>query len=174
MLQLLHPFSVHFAIALIVTATIFDVLSLWRQNERLLFAGYWNTLAGAIGVLVAVGTGLLAESSQPLWDDGAASLLVFHKVFGLAAGGIWVLLALTRIAMRGYIRQRLQTPYMAASLLVVALIVVTGTLGGTLVYGYGVGISSTGARKAMRIHNELETPKPIPKLQPVLKEAPKK
>ena len=43
----LHPSVVHFAVALLFTGLVLDVLGLWKQSEKLIFAGYWNTLLGA-------------------------------------------------------------------------------------------------------------------------------
>lgn len=156
----LHPTFVHFAVALVVAAVIFDVLALWRQNEKLLFAGYWNTLLGAAASVLAVVSGWLAEANQELMHDGATAVLAFHKIFALTGAGLWVVVAATRVAMRGYIRRRLRTLYLAATFLVVALISVTGVLGGTLVYGYGVGVSPAAARRIVELHdqaNELDS-----------------
>lgn len=154
MVPWLHPTLVHFAVALVVAAVLFDVLGLWRQSEKLLFAGFWNTVAGAGAAVLAVASGWLAELNQELIHDGAGAVLAFHKTFALAGAGLWLVVTVWRVAMRGYIRPRLRTPYLAASFLVVALITVAGILGGTLVYGYGVGVSPSAARRLVELQDE--------------------
>lgn len=156
----LHPTFVHFAVALVVAAVLFDVLALWRQNEKLLFAGYWNTLLGAGASVLAVVSGWLAEANHEVMHDGATALLAFHQIFALTGAGLWVVVATVRVAMRGYIRPRLRTLYLAASFLVVALISITGVLGGTLVYGYGVGISPAAARRIVELHDQANEHEP--------------
>lgn len=162
MLAWLHPYLVHFAIALVFSAILFDLLALWRTNERLLFAGYWNTLLGAVSVVAAALSGWLAASSLEAIDDGGAAILNFHETFALVGGGLWVVLAIARVAMRGYIRPRLRTLYLAGSFVVAGTFLVAAALGGTLVYGYGVGVSPAAARRVLDAHQRLVPATPPP------------
>ncbi|HET7264062.1 MAG TPA: DUF2231 domain-containing protein [bacterium] len=56
--MLIHPFVVHFPIALWLTAAFFDVLA-WRQPDRPVFreAAYWLIGIGALGGLVSIAAG---------------------------------------------------------------------------------------------------------------------
>jgi len=55
---LIHPFVVHFPIALWLTAAFFDVLA-WRQPDRPMFreAAHWLIGLGVLGGLASIATG---------------------------------------------------------------------------------------------------------------------
>jgi uncharacterized membrane protein len=156
----LHPSLVHFPIGLLFAALVFDVVGLWRSNEKLVFAGYWNTLLGAAAAVVAVGSGLAAEATLGPTHALGGALLGFHKAFGLAAAVLAVVLAGARIAMKGYVLPRTRTLYLAGALLAAAFVMIGGTIGGVLVYGYGVGISKAAAERVVEAHAVPEEPEP--------------
>ena len=165
MLAWLHPTVVHFAIGLLFAGFFFDVLALWRSSEKLLFAGFWNTVFGAVATLVAVGTGLLAESELAAHDEIGGALLPFHRVFAYTGTVFAVVLAVARVAMRGYILPRTRTVYLCVSFLGAGLLIVAGALGGALVYGYGLGVTPAGAQRVL----DAQPPKvvaPAPKPPP--------
>ena len=145
----LHPTLVHFSIGLLLAGLLFDVLGLFRTSEKLIFAGFWNTLLGAIGALAAVGTGFLAEARLGPHSSIGNALLSFHKLFGIAVAVVAAGLAVSRIGMRGYIRPRARTLYLAAALFAAGLVSIAGGLGGTLVYWYGIGVSPETARRIL-------------------------
>lgn len=149
MLPWLHPTLVHFAIGLLFTAVLCDVVGLWRSNEKLLFAGFWNTVFGALGTIVASISGFLAEGRLGAHDDLGGALLPFHRTLGLAVTVLAVLLAVWRIAMKGYIRPRLRTLYLTVAFLAAGFALVGGALGGALVYGHGLGITPQAARRVL-------------------------
>ena len=145
----LHPTVVHFAIGLLFTGVLFDVLGLWRSSEKLLFAGYWNTVAGALAAVVAVATGYLSESALGAHDEIGGALLPFHRIFSWVGTLLALGLAGARLAMKGYVRPKLRTLYLSAALLMATLVFVSGALGGALVYAYGLGVSPAGARRVL-------------------------
>lgn len=145
----LHPTVVHFAVALIFTAVLLDVVGLWRQRERLVMAGYYNTLLGAAGALVALVTGYLARSRLVSHEGLGGSLLPFHETFAIAATVLAVVLAAARVAMGGYVRPKARTLYLAGAFACTLLLLTTGAIGGSLVYAYGVGISPDTARRVL-------------------------
>lgn len=145
----IHPLVVHFGVALLFVAVTCDVLGLWRANEKLLFAGYWNTVFGALGAILAVVTGLLSEANLGPTSPLGHPLLEFHKIFGFGGTVTAIVLATARIVMRGYIRPKLRTLYLAGAFFGAGLLVITGAIGGTLVYQYGVGIPAATATRVL-------------------------
>ncbi len=145
----IHPTVVHFAIGLLLAGLAFDVVGLWRTREKLLFAGYWNTLAGAVAVLAAAGTGLYSEAHLGPHSSIGNALLSFHKLFGIIVTILATLIATWRIAMRGYIQPRFRFLYLTASFFAAGLVFVTGTFGGALVYMYGLGLQQETLRRVL-------------------------
>lgn len=56
-----HPISVHFPIALSVTATLFTLLSLFYDSESLRTAAFYNLCCAALALPVSMFTGLLSQ-----------------------------------------------------------------------------------------------------------------
>lgn len=147
----LHPTVVHFAIGLLFTAALLDVFGLWRSSEKLLFAGYWNTVLGAVAAIVAIITGIVAENALGAHDEIGGALLPFHRIFAWAGTVLAVALAAARLAMKGYIRPKLRTLYLTGSMLSALLIFLAGAFGGALVYAYGLGVSPAAARRVLEV-----------------------
>jgi uncharacterized membrane protein len=97
-----HPFIVHFAIGLLLPATVALCASrLIREPERartLATVGTWNLVAGAIAALLAVGTGLAAVFSYSNLPPATAHAISMHFFWGCAAMSIFAVLAVGRIA----------------------------------------------------------------------------
>lgn len=147
MIQWIHPTVVHFAIGLLLAGLAFDVVGLLRINEKLLFAGFWNTIVGAVAVVIAVITGLSAEAQLGPHSKIGDSLLSFHKLFGLVELVVVAALVAGRVAMKGYIWPKARIPYLTLAFLAASIIGITGIFGGVLVYAYGIGLPPETARR---------------------------
>ena len=145
----LHPSVVHFAVALVFAGVMFDVVALWRSSERLVLAGFWNTLLGALGLVAALVTGLVAQAQLGAHDPLGDALLSLHRTFAYAATVLAVALVAVRLAMRGSIRPRTRTLYLAGAFVTAAFVLACGGLGGTLVYRYGLGIGPAAAHAVL-------------------------
>lgn len=149
----LHPAVVHFPIALLLVATATGLLYLyWQPRAELRWVTWASMGFGWIACLVAVLTGLVAQSGLPPRPPYA---LVINLHIG---GGIAILVCYGILLYRGWIwRQRLRkrTPDAPADfldnpqarllitlllILGAALVVFTGWNGGQLVYVWGVGV----------------------------------
>lgn len=137
----LHPFILHFAIALLLAAPVCDALGLLLRSQSLLQAGRWNTLLGAAATVLAVVTGLAAEGSLPPHSPAGTALLSLHRALGFLTLAIWLPVALWRLVSRTPFPPRLRTIYLAASFAGAALVLAQAGLGSALVYRYGVGLS---------------------------------
>lgn len=148
----LHPATVHYPIALLVLGSVAGLLYLTRwPRAELLTLTWWPLRLGWIGVGVAVLTGLLAQSGLPPQPPYAA-LLNWHIGTGLA------LLVLYAVPIyRAWVYGNRRRPDDPADLLQVGqarrwlgallaagliLVLVTGWLGGELVYTWGVNTPS--------------------------------
>jgi uncharacterized membrane protein len=126
-----HVVLIHFPIALFMTSVAFDLLAFWNRSRTLAAAAYYNLLAAAVSALPAVATGLLAWQLQL---DGARlrGNLRLHLVLALlSSAAIWLVWYLH---FRARQTQRLRAPaaLMAAELLTVILVALTGHVGGFL------------------------------------------
>ena len=137
----LHPFLVHFAVGLLLTAPVADVLGLLFRREALLDTGRWTTLLGAAFAVLALVSGFGAE--RALGPHGAAgeALLRLHGRLGWVALAAWVPVAAWRVASRLALPLRARTLYLAAAFTAATVLAAETTLGAALVYRHGVGLS---------------------------------
>lgn len=161
MLTHLHPATVHFPIAFLLLASGAGLLYLyWRPLDLLRTLTWWPMRLGWLGTLVAMLTGLLAQSGLPP-DAPYRTVLNGHITSGVA---LWVLYGLLLywqwLFLKKPARRSKPTPAepalpMPTDLLQVAavklrltfmlligigLIVASGWNGGQLVYTWGVNV----------------------------------
>ena len=139
----LHPFLVHFAVALLLVAPACDALGVFLRREALLQAGRWNTLLGAGAALASALTGLLAASAVDLRLSAGAPLLELHRALGLLLVALWVPLATWRAFSRVALPLRLRTVYLTISFVGAAMVLTQAGLGSVMVYRHGVGLRSS-------------------------------
>lgn len=137
----LHPRFVHFPIALLVTGSVLALAYMLRWHRQTLAATTWVLiLLGWISVFVAVVTGLIDQNSAPQ-DPEIKSLLSIHTALGFALIAVYGLMLYERLRSP----QALDSPavrwrLIALAALGLALVLIDGWVGGTLVYKYGVGV----------------------------------
>ena len=137
----IHPFLVHFPVALLTTALTFEVLGVLLSRGEFSKAGWWIQMAGTIGIVAAVLSGLSAKS-QVFIPLPAAGTFDAHQQLAFVTAGGFAALLLWRLGMRAKIdpgRRFLYLTLFAASL---ACLWVGAWYGGELVYRFGVGIVS--------------------------------
>ncbi len=126
-----HVVVIHFPIALFITSFLFDLLARWKGDRRLATAAYYNLIAAAVAGVPAVATGLIAWRWL-LEGEKLKGNLQLHLILGLTSSGLVWLLAGWRTRLRKNPEERLTAPYLAVALLAVAVIALTGHLGGIL------------------------------------------
>jgi uncharacterized membrane protein len=125
-----HVVLIHFPIGLFITAVAFDFIALWRKRRGLADAAYYNLLAAAISALPVLATGILAWQFQ-LEGQKLKGILLLHLVFAcVSTVMIWLVWWV-------HFRARRRTVYLpsyrlALEVLAVAVVAVTGHLGGFL------------------------------------------
>jgi len=142
MLDRLHPFFVHFPIALLVSAWVSHILYWWRKHPSFLLFSRFLLVGAAFGALLAALSGGWAE-------DGAGELSVEvheaieqHETLGYIQAWILPVLALWGVLRRNKMLERELSIFFGVMMLATVLMLYTGWLGGGLVYDQGVGVDS--------------------------------
>jgi uncharacterized membrane protein len=126
-----HVVLIHFPIALFIAGVAFDFLAAWRKHRLLAAAAYYNFFAAALTTIPVLITGILAWQWQ-LEGQRLKGILLLHLVAGCASSAlIWVVWLMHRRAQQeqGGILPSYRLP---VEVVAVALVVLTGHLGGFL------------------------------------------
>jgi uncharacterized membrane protein len=125
-----HVVLIHFPMALFITAVAFDLIAQWTKRRGLADAAYYNLLMAAISTVPVLASGLLAWQLQ-LEGQKLKGVLLLHLVLAcVSTAMIWLVWWLHFRA-----RQRmvlLPTYRLMVELVAVAVLAVTGHLGGFL------------------------------------------
>ena len=134
----LHPALVHFPIALFVLSLIFDAIMYFSGNPGSLFRASFYTISLGIvmGVLAAI-PGLVDRSDIRL-DHPARKTANLHMVLNIAAIGLFAINFFLRAGQSA--PAALSLLELLLSVAGVGIILVSGYLGGTMVYDNGVGV----------------------------------
>jgi uncharacterized membrane protein len=140
MLHLLHPAAVHFSVAFLVAGGLGESLGILLRRPT---AERWSgtlVLLGTVSLVPTVVTGFLAENV--LAPSGAlAPLLALHERMGLVILATFLLLLLWKAWGRGAVPEGQRVAFAIALLGAVGLVLYGALLGGTMVYGWGLGVS---------------------------------
>jgi uncharacterized membrane protein len=126
-----HVVLIHFPIALFMASFAFDLLARWRRDRALATAAYYNLIGAAVAALPAAATGLVAWQWQ-LEGERLKGNLQLHLILGLTSSVMIWLLAWWRTRRRRTSQESLTVVYLAVELVAVAVIALTGHLGGIL------------------------------------------
>ena len=131
-----HPMLVVFPLGLLATAVVFDILYMTTGNRAFPTVSYYLIAAGVIGGLLAAVFGAIdwfnLPSSSRAWYMGllhGIGNLIIVVLFGFS----WFLRGLHPDLIPG-------APALTLSFTGVVLALVTGWIGGELVYRLGVGV----------------------------------
>ncbi len=136
----LHPFFVHFPIALLTAAVAFEFLGVLRPKSAGTMSAYILQILAAVSAILAAVSGQRAEmevaDSKSLFQS-VEPLLTQHTSWGNAM--IWVIIGFVIIRTYAILEQKswAQTPWLFpfASLVLAAMIIFTGLWGGELSRG---------------------------------------
>lgn len=132
-----HVVLIHFPIALFIAAVAFDLLAIWTKRRGLADSAYYNLLAAAISTVPVLITGILAWRFQ-LEGQKLKGILLLHLLLAcLSAAMIWLVWWMHFRARRD---AGVSPNYrLALEFLGVAIVALTGHLGGFLSGVNGVG-----------------------------------
>lgn len=137
-LQRIHPIVVAFPLALLVVSVLLDLSARFRHTLRAsarltLYLGTW-------GCVIATTTGLITHLRYE--GTPVASFIEQHEFMAYATTALFLALSIWRSrAMR--LGKDIGGFWLYSALSIVGLIVLvlTGALGGNLVFGHGVGVA---------------------------------
>lgn len=125
-----HVVLIHFPIALFLAAVAFDFIALWTKRRGLADAAYYNLLGAAISTIPVLATGILAWQFQ-LEGQKLKGTLLLHLVLAcVSTVMIWLVWWVHFHARRRTVH--LPSYRLVVELLAVAVVAVTGHLGGFL------------------------------------------
>ena len=128
--MLLHPFAVHFPLALWLTSTFFDLMA-WRQWDPVYRrTAYWLVGLGLLGALFSIASGWIDLLDQERQGVGPG-LLLRHRLHSEVAYAATVVYA-ANFGWRYRSQNRLTGTLVLLSLVGAILIAIAGYLGGVL------------------------------------------
>ena len=138
----IHPMLVPIAIGCFVFSFVADLVCLVKgapsPNQWNMLA-YYTMLGGIVGALAAAVPGLIDLLSLP--PGPVKKIALTHMLINLAVVGIYVVNAWMR---RGN-PSDLAVP-MVMSMITILMLLVSGWLGGKMVFEHGVGVDTTASR----------------------------
>jgi len=143
----LHPILIHFPLALLISGGLFSLGSRLARQEGIRnafqVAGAWNFRLGVLSLLPALLTGW-AGYQTVAHDAPSHAAMTLHRNWALATGVVFLGLAFLawRERAKGWPGGWLSGSFLLAGL---ALLGITGFLGGNLVFRHGLGVQSLPA-----------------------------
>lgn len=137
----IHPMIVHFPIALLIVAFLFDVISLFIKEEFYSKAGFYLLILGTLGVIAAFFTGNLAGSG--ISESGKLKdVLETHEEAALISMSIMIIAAVVRIIFVWKKKYYGVFKYVALTLILICVFSIarTGFYGGELVFKHAAGV----------------------------------
>lgn len=147
----LHPILVHLPSALFPAAVLFDLWALMMGGNTDLLAriSYYMVLAGLLGTLLAVPTGIAdwsdVKTSNPAWMIG-----LIHMILNLVVAILFVVsvflrsgLSLTTFSVAAVINAapRVDLTIILLGAIASLILLVSGYLGHRMVYAYGISVA---------------------------------
>ena len=154
-MQNIHPYFVHFPIAILSVGLLWDLLGILLNKESFKNAGWWAQVFGVIAIIITVTTGLIAANAVA-HSEAAHEIMETHETIGLIVAGVFILLLIWRSFLKTSLplKKFYQTIYLAIGILAVVTMLYGAHLGGKLVYEFGVGGSAVQQPAHSHQHNE--------------------
>jgi uncharacterized membrane protein len=135
----LHAALNDLPIALLLAATLFDVLALATRRESFRLVSFWTLILGAVGGAAAVISGLQAEEYIS-HGDAVHRVMETHETLGLVTLGVFGVLALWRIVRERRMGAAERGAGVVLTLVGAGVLFATGLFGGRLVFDHAAGI----------------------------------
>lgn len=134
-----HTVVVDFAVALLITSVACDLLGRAAEEEELVTVATWTLYFGTLAAGFAVLSGLAAyDLAAP--DGVADATALRHRNSGIVTLSCFTACTLWRLRAHGTIGGRWSGIYWLIASIGLGSLVVTGWLGGRLVFLHGVGV----------------------------------
>jgi uncharacterized membrane protein len=145
----LHPALVHIPTALWPAALVFDVLSQFQPDNTFVQLAFFAILMGFIVALIAIPTGYAdwtdIKPEKPAWKLG-----LYHMILNVIVSILWGINLVLRL--QGF-QTDVSVPLGLVGLSAVAilLLLVSGYLGGRMIYAYGINVARLSKEKWRKI-----------------------
>lgn len=136
----IHPFVVHFPIALLTVAFLCDIAAMLTKNSTLERVGWWNQCVGGVSLLLAIVTGLLAKENVVMIQP-VESVIESHEQLAFLAAILCIATLFWRASKRSRIPERNRGLFLLVYGVGVGLLWAAGLVGGELVFVHGVGVT---------------------------------
>ena len=149
---LVHPMLVHFPIVLLYGSLFSAIVGLFWRDRFFDRASFWLLVLGLVAGIAAAAAGVISEQ-YVRWTPATSALLSRHQADAVLTG-LFVILALVSRVLARYPNGPIDSRWSVArtgrgkptifSLVflvgAVVMVTLTASVGGTMVYQYGVGI----------------------------------
>lgn len=148
----LHPALVHVPTALWPIAWIFDLFSQFKADNALVQLAFYAGSLGLIVALLAVPTGFAdwtdIRREKPAWKLG-----LYHMSLNIVVSILWIINLGLRV---GSFQTDTSVPpaLLGLSTLATLLLLISGYLGGRMIYAYGISVARLSKKKWRRIAQE--------------------
>ncbi len=133
----IHPIVIHFVIAMILIAVVFDLIGYFTKSPRLYEVSWWNLVFATVSIFIAVIFGQIeAGLAEPY--AAAADTLNQHSLIGWSLAGLVAGVTGWRYVIRSRQQQQLSKGYLLVSVLLLGLVLWQSYLGTLLVWVYGL------------------------------------
>ena len=148
----LHPALVHIPTALWPAAWAFDLISQFRADNVFVQLAFYAGMVGLILALFAIPTGFAdwmdIRREKPAWKLG-----LYHMSLNLVISVLWAVNIWLRISS---FQTATSAPLglLGLSTITTLLLIVSGYLGGRMIYAYGISVARLSKKKWRRIAQE--------------------
>jgi uncharacterized membrane protein len=125
--------------ALLLVAVLFELASVVLHRPALRVAGFWTLIAGAIGGVLAVVSGLQAEG-HIAHGEAVHQLMGTHETLAFITLGTFAVVALWRLVRENRMGSGERAVVLALSLGGTGTLIATAAYGGKLVFDHAAGI----------------------------------
>jgi uncharacterized membrane protein len=125
--------------ALLLIAVLFELASVVLKRPTLRVVGFWTLVTGAVGGVLAVLSGLQAEE-HIAHGEAVHRVMETHERLALITLGIFAVVALWRILRETRMGGTERGMVLAVSLAGLAVLLVTASYGGKLVFDHAAGV----------------------------------
>jgi len=135
----IHPIIVHFPIALLIAAFVFDASGVVLRRDELTRVGWWCHAVGTIFLIAAVASGLFAKGNIVI-DSAALATLDAHEQLAFLSSSTFVVLLFWRVGLKTKLPERMWLLFWGLYLLGVSAIILGAWYGGEMVFRFGLGV----------------------------------
>lgn len=141
----LHPALVHIPTALWPAAFLFDLLSQFRNGGIFAAAAFYSIALGLLVAVPAIPTGIAdwteIKREKPAWKLG-----LYHMILNLGITLLWAVNLIMRWQTFPSV-QAVPAGLIILSALATLLLLVSGYLGGRMIYAYGISVARLSKKK---------------------------